>query len=295
MGSKFDPLTQDHPIAYVVKVEPYPFNNGGSADLWKGKAPGSAQVLAVKVPRGAVAGADITKLKKRLIQEGFVWSKVTHPNITPFLGISFDFDRPGLPCLVSPYYRHGSITSYLKNRPHVNKLPLITQIADAMSYLHDASIIHGDIKGSNVLVNDEGKASLTDFGLSFILQESGFTTKTVSGTWRFMAPELMSAEEVRMRMTQATDVWAFSMTVVEILTDRLPFSHIGHVPGVIIAIMEGGHPKRKDCRQIQDSIWRMLEKCWGVDPKQRPSAMTLSRFFASISTSNTQTGLTAVV
>jgi serine/threonine protein kinase len=69
---------------------------------------------------------------------------------------------------------------------------------------------------SNILVNDEGKASLTDFGLSLILRESGFTTKTTSGTWRFMAPELMIAEEVQIQVTPATDVWAFGMTVIEV-------------------------------------------------------------------------------
>jgi len=106
---------------------------------------------------------------QRLIQEEFVWSSVTHPNITPFLGVCFDFDRPGLPCLVSPYYQHGSITNYLKDHPHVNKLPLvnhntrlfkeiscsflsqITQITEALSYLHGRSIIHGDIKGVGAL------------------------------------------------------------------------------------------------------------------------------------------------
>jgi serine/threonine protein kinase len=108
-------------------------------------------------------------IAQRLIREGLVWSRVAHPNITPFLGVSFDFDRPGLPCLVSPYYRYGSITSYLKDHPHVNKLPLvnhntrlfkeiphsclpqISQITEALSYLHDCSIIHGDIKGVGAL------------------------------------------------------------------------------------------------------------------------------------------------
>lgn len=103
-------------------------------------------------------------IDQRAIQEGFIWSTVTHPNITPFLGVTFDFDRPDLPCLVSPYYRHGSIIAYLKDRPHINKVPLvshnvelnkeipgsfscqITQFADAVSYLHDVSIVHGNLK-----------------------------------------------------------------------------------------------------------------------------------------------------
>lgn len=102
--------------------------------------------LAVKVPRCTSLGSDsLVKLRKvkhvslprtavliftitnqRLIQECYVRSAATHPNITPFLGISFDFDRPGVPCLVSPYYQHGDITSYLKEHPHINKLPLVS-------------------------------------------------------------------------------------------------------------------------------------------------------------------------
>ena len=112
----------------------------------------------------------------------------------------------------------------------------LLQAASALSYLHRLSIIHGDVKGvsvpalvrsishkpqSNILINDSGEASLADFGLSRILEKSGFTTKTTSGTWRYMALELVTApqeeyEEVIPRVTVATDVWAFAMTVVEV-------------------------------------------------------------------------------
>jgi serine/threonine protein kinase len=276
----FYQLKQDF-TAHVLAAEPYPFDYGGSADLWKGKWKdgnhGHVQVLAVKVPR---AGTD--KLTRRLIQEGWVWSRATHPNITPFLGFTFDFHRPALPCLISPYYKHGNITSYLKKYPYMNRLRLISQVADALSYLHDISIIHGDIKSSNILINDEGKASLTDFGLSIILHASGFTTKTTAGTWRFMAPELMAADDIYTRVSKATDVWAFAMTIVEILTGCVPFSHIGNPTKIIDAVLKGGRPERKGYPSIPDHIWRMLERCWALDPTQRPSAKTLSEFFAQV-------------
>ena len=100
-----------------------------------------------------------------LRRETGAWSTVNHPNITPFYGISSDFHRAPTPCLVSPYYRHGDIATYLKERPGVDRIQLviqhiisieihcsiffqITQIAIALSYLHSLSrpIIHGDIK-----------------------------------------------------------------------------------------------------------------------------------------------------
>lgn len=69
-----------------------------------------------------------------------------------------------------------------------------------------------------MLINDNGEACLTDFGLSRILQTSGFTTKTSSGTWRFMALELIEGEdeETLPKVTKASDVWAFAMTVLEV-------------------------------------------------------------------------------
>lgn len=81
-------------------------------------------------------------------------------------------------------------------------------------------MIHGDIKAANILINDEGQACLTDFGLSRILQTTGFTTKTPTGTPRFMAPELHvngeGDEEALPRTTKASDVWAYAMTVLEV-------------------------------------------------------------------------------
>jgi len=73
--------------------------------------------------------ADIYIFYQRLLREFRVWSKVNHRNIMPLLGITYDFDRPNTPCLVSPYYRHSTIVNYLKERPRINKLALVSHIA----------------------------------------------------------------------------------------------------------------------------------------------------------------------
>ena len=78
--------------------------------------------------------------QRRLRREVMVWSRVHHPNILPLLGICSNFDRPNMPGLVSPYYRHGSITNYLKDRPNVNKLPLVSHNiksdTEVLAHLH---------------------------------------------------------------------------------------------------------------------------------------------------------------
>jgi len=264
----------------VLKADLYSFAFGGCSDIWKARWKNSE--VAVKV----LKGPEDPGTRRRLLRETAVWSLVYHRNITPFLGISFDFDRPCTPCLVSPFYRHGNLKCYIKKQPNADKLVLITQAASALSYLHDLSIIHGDFKASNILINDDGEASIIDFGLSRILDTSGFTTKLASGTLRFMAPELIEVcvgeeDQSIPQVTEATDVWAFAMTVIEIVTESMPFSHLKRDGSVIHYVMTGGRPKREHCRQINDEIWMMLERCWDIDPNQRPSMATLSTFFTS--------------
>jgi hypothetical protein len=71
---------------------------------------------------------------------------VVHPNITPLLGVVFNFDRPRTPGLVCPFYRHGDILKYLKNQPNANKLALVScRLNDGRSLLNVASDFAGGI------------------------------------------------------------------------------------------------------------------------------------------------------
>lgn len=222
----------------------------------------------------------------------------------------------------------------------------ILQTAKALHHLHDHAIVHGDVKAvryciscfaflpvsymtqSNILINDNHQASLADFGLSRILQETGFTTKTLLGTPRHLAPELvatgMDDEDDSIliptgadiegdsipRVTAATDVWAFGMTILEvriavllllsviqtqlgggqIFTERMPFSHIRNDLRVVLAVLAGDRPRRPHCPQINDDMWEILQSCWEFDPSQRPSMASLLRFFVIQSTPRTILG-----
>jgi len=73
----------------------------------------------------------------------------------------------------------------------------------------------------------------------------------------------------------------------QVFTGAIPFSHIKNDASVIMFILSGGRPKQERCPQINDEIWEMLEKCWDVVPKRRPSMATLSRFFSLQTTSIT--------
>jgi serine/threonine protein kinase len=85
-------------------------------------------------------------------------------------------------------------------------------------------LCRAQFRQSNILVNDKNEASIADFGLSRILETSGFTTKSIAGTSRWMACELIAPEEEDEdhppELTKATDVWAFAMTVIEVIEPK---------------------------------------------------------------------------
>jgi len=195
---------------------------------------------------------------------------------------------------------------YIKKRPNIDRYKIIRGVLAGLAYLHGVCIVHGDVKGSNILINDNGEASLADYGVSRILERYGCTKKVPTPTWgsthnlfheddvnpvttdgwRWIACELMANgleddDDSISRATMATDVWAFSMTVVEILTGSIPFSHIKNDASVIFFVTSGGRPKRETCMQINNDIWAILEKCWDAKASRRPSMANVAGFFAS--------------
>ncbi|EGN92739.1 hypothetical protein SERLA73DRAFT_79310 [Serpula lacrymans var. lacrymans S7.3] len=276
----------------VVKSEKNPFGRGGFAQVFKGEYTKDSVsppiVVAIKVLRPSYDVAETNKLNAKLLREGRVWSALKHPNITPFYGVCYDLGILSTPCLVCPYYKNGSVPEYLRVNPAADRMELTCQLATGLAYLHSQhpSIIHADIKAANVLVNDRYEACLADFGLSRMLETSGFTTTTIGGTSRWMAHELIilpddyddTEQNTSLLYTTATDVWAFAMTVLEILTSRIPFVHLQSEVAVILAIKRGGRPLHESYPEIRDSIWSMLVKCWETEPGRRPSMNELSQF-----------------
>ncbi|KAG6805343.1 hypothetical protein H0H92_015778, partial [Tricholoma furcatifolium] len=117
---------------------------------------------------------------KDILNEAVLCGTLRHPNIVPFLGVYFQGNKPSLVFL---WMEHGDLMSYLKEYPLSNRVQLLFDVALGVGYLHDRSIVHGDIKGVNILVNDSGRALIADFGLASILPASG-------GTVMYQGPEL---------------------------------------------------------------------------------------------------------
>lgn len=129
-----------------------------------------------------------------------IWNVLDHPNIVPLRGYVVEED--GTPALISPWFEHGDVLTYLQKHPFADRRKLVRQVAEGLIYLHSRGppVVHGDLKGGNVLINAKGEVGLCDFGLSKVLQDcpSALTTSNLGvGTLRWCAPG-MSGERSRM-------------------------------------------------------------------------------------------------
>ncbi|KAG5637384.1 hypothetical protein H0H81_004761 [Sphagnurus paluster] len=270
-----------------------PIAAGGFSDIFKGRL--RSQVVALKTIRFYKNDA-IEHTLKCISKEVILWRQLSHPNVLPVYGI-YRFRKRI--CIVSPWMKAGDVNYYLKNNPEVNRLQLINDVGEGLRYLHKNRIIHGDLKGANILVNDAGRACLSDFGISSVFDEkilawiSSYTSVSPKGGFvRWQAPEMFATEHDQIiNNTIESDVYSWACVCYEIFTGNMPFSNISD-SGVILRVTSGKRPSRPldtspawHSWGLTEYIWQLMEECWVTNPKERPTTdqllLRLSAWLAS--------------
>ncbi|KAG8688066.1 hypothetical protein FRC08_011637 [Ceratobasidium sp. 394] len=252
----------------------YPIASGGFGDVYRGQLSKGMRV-AIKCMRlfeCPDVGGQQQRYLKRAAREIHTWSKLRHPHVLRLLGLVMYRDRISM---VSPWVDNGTVRYYLARAPEVNRPQMCTQIAGALLYLHQFGVIHGDLKGDNILVSDTGEPLITDFG-NAILEECTlqFTSSTTGShlSTRWTAPELLEGGK---RSFEA-DIFALGM---EVITGNVPYAGMNEI-AVMYAIGRSQHPKRPETYISSTSkygslLWLLLEGCWDLDPGMRPAAATV--------------------
>ncbi|KAH8833424.1 kinase-like domain-containing protein [Flagelloscypha sp. PMI_526] len=217
---------------------------------------------------------------KAFLKEALVWKQLIHPNILPFIGVSSTC-FPNQMCLIAPYMKNGDVMHYIGRQHHeppsyTKRMSWILGAARGMQYIHSMHLYHGDIKGANILINDEEEALLADLGITSVATsaseslgwESG--TAGLKGSVRWMSPEVVMNHESK---TTARDIYAFGSTILEVVTGNPPWSTIREDPNVILNLWQGNHPDRPS--GFGNDVWNIVESCWACDPAKRPSATTV--------------------
>ncbi|KAJ7584960.1 kinase-like domain-containing protein [Mycena floridula] len=264
----------------VVRDGPHPVFGGGFADVYKGKL--DEKVVCLKALRFFVERPEMAqKLLNDCCREALVWKQLNHPNVLPFLGVNVDLFAPSF-CLVSPWMSNGNLMQFLQRNPDFDRRNAITDIAAAMEYLHGYSppIVHADIRGANVLVRDDLRCCLADFGLSSVTTSFTLTSSTGNGgSIRWLAPEFfmisVDGDENRSKST-SRDTYAFACTILEVYTGQPPFPQYKFDPPVMYDVLAGKRPPRPP--RLSNELWMLVESCWQQDPARRPSAQAIMRF-----------------
>ncbi|KAG2364638.1 kinase-like domain-containing protein, partial [Suillus spraguei] len=186
--------------------------------------------------------------------------------------------------LVTPWISNGTLNAYLASNHNgltmVDRSRMLEGVSSGLQYLHSMNVIHGDITGANILIDNEGHAKLIDFGLSTIVrpllgQSHLAATSMRPGAIRYAAPELLS-EEVCDRLLEKADIYSFGCVMLQILSGQYPWSEINsftaewYIYGLKV---QGRIPQRPDGHPaIMDSDWNIIQKCLQSEFKLRPSA-----------------------
>ncbi|KAG8946952.1 hypothetical protein FRC04_011247 [Tulasnella sp. 424] len=243
--------------------------------------------VAVKQLRAVGTRGIRVRLAFRLARELKIWAQARHPNILELIGfyLSENYETAQL---ISPYMPHGNVAQYIaKAQPEVGtRIEFVKDTAAGLEYLHtcDPPICHGDLKAANVLVTEDVRAILCDFGLAEVLESaddgpSGLTTsRAIRGSTRYMAPELILATDGIPRRTLESDVWAWGCLLFEIMTDTLPYASYRADIAVLQAIIRGKLPAELPPLPEEDQwdlrswfLQLVLPECWNFEPSKRPT------------------------
>ena len=190
---------------------------GGMAIVFRAYDPELDRHVAVKVLPSFQA--EDPTFVERFRQEAQSIARLNHPNIIQV----YDFgEDKGFTFIVMEYVTGGTLARHVTHALALEEvLEWVSPIAQALEYAHSQSIVHRDIKPANVLVDENGKPKLSDFGLARMFEGGADLTGkgTILGTPAYMAPE----QALGRPADQKLDLYSLSVIVYEMLVGQVPF------------------------------------------------------------------------
>jgi serine/threonine-protein kinase len=181
------------------------------------------RTLALKTVRfdGPSQSFSMSEAKARFLKEAKISGRLQHPNIVTVYDVGED---EGVLYLAMEYISGGSLSQRLADPgsfPLVERIRILSEVADALSHAHQRGVLHRDVKPANILLTDSSSAKVTDFGIGKLL--SGDTDLTTTGQM-VGSPAYMSPEQVRGdKLDVRSDIFSLGVVLYQTLTLRKPF------------------------------------------------------------------------
>jgi hypothetical protein len=236
---------------------------GGTATVFKALDLNTGETVAVKVLMPQLTLEE--DFKERFKREAQVLHGLRHPNIVPVL----DYGQSnGLVYLVMPFMKVGSLRERIKSGEfRVGEgARIMHQIAKALQFAHETGVIHRDVKPSNILIDEDGNAWLSDFGFAYVSDSSmDLTGSGVIGTPSYISPELVNGESI----TALSDQYSLAVVLYQMSTGLLPFDAETPLAVAIKHVMEPLPRPRVVNPNLPDAVEAVLIKALSKDPTHR--------------------------
>lgn len=237
---------------------------GGMANVYLAYDTILDREVAVKILRGDLAGDE--KFVKRFQREAKAASSLNHPNIVEMYDVGED---DGNYFLVMEYVDGRTLKSLIKKRGALSlteTVDIMLQLTSGIAHAHDSYLIHRDIKPQNVLILEDGRAKITDFGIAIALNSAELTqTNSVMGSVHYLPPEQANGSGASIK----SDVYSLGILMYELLTGKLPFKGENAVEIAIKQMKEQIPSLKAQNPAIPQSIENIVLKACAKNPKNR--------------------------
>jgi hypothetical protein len=256
-GSMIDALRRATLGEYDVKGE---LGHGGMASVYLAHDIALDRKVAIKVMSPALFST--AGMVERFKREARTAASLSHPHIIPIYAVR---ESPEIVYFVMKFVEGRSLESIVHQLGQM-PIPLVQailyQVSSALGYAHRRGVVHRDVKPANIMLDADGWAVVTDFGIAKVAESQGLTqTGATMGTPSYMSPEQCAAKR---ELTGASDQYSLGVVAYEMLSGQVPF-HAETTMGLLFAHVHETPPPitdlRPDCpAEVGATVMRMLEK-----------------------------------
>lgn len=235
---------------------------GATSQVWKAHHLELGRDVAIKIPHGSSPG-----LSKRFARESQAVAKLKHPNIVAIHDVNLTDETPFLVC---DLIEGESLAAAIEQQrfSFVESTELLIQITNAIAYSHQQGVIHRDVKPQNILLDQNKKPYVTDFGLARIVNAKNELLThegDILGTPAFMSPEQAAGQAA---IDHRTDIYSVGVILFQLLTGDLPFR--GNIQSIVHQILTCDPPAPRNWnKDIPEDLETICLKCLAKNPKDR--------------------------
>ena len=237
---------------------------GGMANVYLAKDIILDRKVAIKVLRGDLANDE--KFIRRFQREALSASSLSHPNIVEMYDVGED---SGNYYIVMEYVEGRTLKQLLKKRGNLTvseAVDIMIQLTDGIAHAHDSYIIHRDLKPQNIMIEEDGRIKITDFGIAMALNSTQLTqTNSVMGSVHYLPPEQANGKG----STIKCDIYSMGILFYELLTGILPFKGDNAVEIALKHMKDPLPSVRKQNPSVPQSVENIILKATAKNPKNR--------------------------